>query len=326
MKVGVILFLALMTACASTSGSKGSAARSDADIADDSDEGFDSEDAKLTAPSGPTLVVSLGKNIYGQPRLSLQRINARLDALASKTRPTRIDLENMIALQSLARRPFGEIWENAQKLSRMIKGNKGISDTAKLNIGIAALRSGKYAVADYYLTPLIREARSVRIKASASNAIGLMLMLEKNYQEAALAFKRSLSVASAYRPAALNLGLLQLRFGDFVGARRTLGDIPPDWFINASLLIAERHLGSVARANGLCSSVLQEKPNHKMSKVNCAILEFKENKNYKKARKLLQEAAKISGGGEFWENLIYKLLEELDTQEFNKKLQASVLL
>lgn len=324
MKIYLILFLILTSACAIIRGGEGDAVRSDDNVADDLDEGFDSEGT--TMPSGPTLMLSLGKNSYAQPRLSMQKINEQVDELASKQRPQPADLENLIALQSLARRPFGEVWVNAQKLSRMIKGNKGVSDLVKLNLGLSALRSGKYAVADYFLTPLSTDARSRRIKASANNAIGVMYLLEKNYQEASLAFKRALSATSAYRPAAFNLGMLQLRFGNFAIARRILGDIPPDWFINASMLVIERHLGNVARANGLCKKVLQQKPNHKMSKLNCAIIEFEENKNYKKARKLLQEAAKISGGGEFWENVIYRLLEEIDTQEFSKKLQAAVLL
>ena len=324
MKVVFILLLVVSTACASTAGSKRSGAMGSNDnTADDLDEGFGDDSASL--PSGQTLMLSLGKNSYAQPRLSLQRVNERADALASKQRLSKVDLENLIMLQGLARRPFGEIWENAQKLSRMLKGNKGISDLLKLNLGIAALRSRKYAIADYFLTPLTT-ARMGRIKASANNAIGIMYMLEENYQEASLAFKRALSASSAYLPAAFNLGMLQLRFGNFAMARRTLGDIQPDWFINASMLVIERHLGNVARANSLCKKVLQQKPNHKMSKLNCAIIEFEENKNYKKARKLLQEAAKISGGGEFWENVIYKLLEEIDTKEFNKKLQAAVLL
>ena len=323
MKGFLILLLVLATACASTRGSISAEVRDDDSIADDLDTGFGSDTG---SPLGPTLVLSLGKNSYAQPRLSSQKINERVDALASKQRLNPANLENLIALQSLARRPFGEIWANAQKLSRMIKNNKGVSDSVKLNLGISALRSGKYAVADYFLTPLSTEARSGRIKASANNAIGVMYLLGKNYQEASLAFKRALSATTAYRPAAFNLGMLQLRFGNFALARRTLGDLPPDWFINASMLIIERHLGNIARANSLCQKVLQQKPNHKMSKLNCAIIEFEENKNYKKARKLLQEAAKISGGGEFWENVIYRLLEEIDTHEFSKKLQATVLL
>ena len=324
LRIFLILLLLLFNACASTSGSRSSGTSSEVNIdddMDDDDEGFGSEGA--LSPSGPTLMFSLGKNRYAQPRLSMQKINEQVDALASKPRLSRADLENLIAAQGLARRPFGEIWQNAQKLSRMIKGNKGIADAVKLNLGIAALRARKYAIADYYLTPLSTEARRGRIKASANNAIGIMHLLNKNYQDASLAFKRALSAAAGYRPAAFNLGLLQLRFGDFATARRVLGDLPPDWFINASMLIIERHLGNIARANGLCKKVLQQRPNHKMSKLNCAIIEFKENKNYKKARKLLQDAAKISGGGEFWENMIYKLLEEIDTQEFNKKLQAA---
>ena len=321
LRIFLILLLVLLNACASTSGSRSMETDSDADVVDDDDGGFGSEGVRV--PLGPTLMFSLGKNRYGQPRLSMQKINAQVDALASKPRLSSANLENLIAAQDLARRPFGEIWQNAQKLSRMVKGNKGISDTVKLTLGIAALRSRKYAIADYFLTPLSTEARQGRIKASANNAIGIMHLLDRNYQDASLAFKRALSAAAGYRPAAFNLGLLQLRFGDFATARRVLGDIPPDWFINASMLIIERHLGNIARANGLCKKVLQQQPNHKMSKLNCAIIEFKENKNYKKARKLLQDAAKISGGGEFWENTIYKLLEEIDTQEFNKKLQAA---
>ncbi len=321
MKIVLVLLVVLGTACASTSGSKRSGVRSDDNIAEDLDEGFDSNNTSI--PSGPTLMLSLGKNSYTQPRLSMQKINERIDALASKQRPRQVDLENLIMLQGLARRPFAEIWDNAQKLSRTLKSDKGLSEMLQLNIGIAALRARKYAIADYFLTPLSTGARLGRIKSGANNAIGVMYLLEQNYQEASLAFKRALSATSAYRPAAFNLGMLQLRFGNFSLARRTLGDIPPDWFINASMLIIERHLGNIARANGLCKKVLQQRPNHKMSKLNCAIIEFEENKNYKKARKFLQEAAKISGGGEFWENVIYKLLEEIDTKEFNKKLQAA---
>ena len=72
MKAILILMLVVSTACASTAGSKKSGSlRSDDNIADDLDEGFDGEET--STPSGPTLMLSLGKNSYAKPRLSMQK-------------------------------------------------------------------------------------------------------------------------------------------------------------------------------------------------------------------------------------------------------------
>lgn len=320
--MGTIFLVFFLSACTTFSDQKANNSSAGMDSLANEDDNFLENDSDSYA-AGSTLVSSLGQNKYSSPKISLTKINENIDRLASKQRPTIKDLEHLIALQSLARAPFWEIWTNVQKLSRLIQGNKGISDTVKLDVGIAALKAGRYSIAEYFLGLLVIEAKLARIRASAANAVGLMYILEGNHQEAAIYFRKSLSSFSSYMPAVLNLGFLQLKFGNFAAARRTLGIVPSDWFTNTGMIIIERHLGNISRANSLCSSVLKKKPNHKISKVNCAIIEFKENKNYKRARKLLQEAAKIHGGGEVWENMIYRLLEEIDTKEFNKQLQAT---
>ena len=318
-----LIITILLSACATFSKQNEDAGSAEADNFVNESNNFANEDSSRYA-AGSTLVLSLGRNKYSSPKVSLTKINENIDRLASKQRLTIKDLEHLIALQSLARKPFWEVWTNAQKLSRLIQGNKGISETARLDIGIAALKAGRYSIAEYFLGPLTTESKFAKIRASAANAIGIMYILERNYQEAAIYFRKSLSSFSSYMPAILNLGFLKLKFGNFASARRTLGIAPSDWFTNTGMIVIERHLGNISRANSLCATVLKRNPNHKMSKVNCAIIEFKENKNYKRARKLLQEAAKIHGGGEARENLIYKLLEEIDTKEFNKQLQATV--
>lgn len=284
----------------------------------------DLDDDDLSYGSRSTLVMSLGRSSYMSAKVSMTKINSQIDRLSSKQKPTIKDLEKLIHLQAVSRQPFWEIWQNAQKLSRLIQGNRGISDNVKLDLSMAALRSGKYAIAEYFLGPLASGSRVARVKAGANNAIGVMYLLEGKHQEASIYFKKALSASAGYPPSVLNLGLLQLRFGDFANARRTLNRTSANWFVNSSMIVIERHLGKISQASALCNRVLAKKANDKMTKVNCAIIELKENKNYKKARKLLQDAAKISGGGGNRENMIYKLLEEIDNKEFNKQLQASV--
>lgn len=287
----------------------------DSNFADDDRAGYGGQS---------TLVMSLGRNSYTSSKVSMTKINSQIDRLSSKQKPNIKDLEKLIHLQAVSRQPFWEIWQNAQKLSRLIQGNRGVSDNVKLDLSMAALRSGKYAIAEYFLGPLASGSRIARVKAGANNAIGVMYLLEGKHQEASIYFKKALGASAGYQPSVLNLGLLQLRFGDFANARRTLNRAPANWFVNSSMIVIERHLGKISQASSLCNRVLTKKANDKMTKVNCAIIELKENKNYKKARKLLQDAAKISGGGGNWENMIYKLLEEIDNKEFNKQLQASV--
>ena len=273
--------------------------------------------------SGKTQVVSLGKNNYYSPKIPLSAINNEIDELSNKSSKTRNDYIKLISLQGLVRKSFSSMWVNAQKLASITKAKKVLPDETKLDLGVAALRAGKYSVASYFLLSLTTEARSVKVKASAYNAIGSMRLLEKNYQGASLSFKKALSLYPNYQPSILNLGLLQVKFGDFVKARRTLSASTPSWFVNSVMIVIERHLGNVSRAVSLCNNILSSKPNHKISKVNCAILQFEENKNFQKARKLLQDAVKIHGGGDYWEDIIYKLLEDIDNREFNKQLQAN---
>lgn len=315
-----LVYLCCLLLCLSCS----TTAKKPKQTADFSDDDNFADDDTGSYGSSSTLVMSLGRNSYSSSKISMTKINSQIDRLSSKQRPTIKDLEKLIHLQAVSRQPFWEIWQNAQKLSRLIQGNRGVSDNVKLDLSMAALRSGKYAIAEYFLGPLASSSRIARVKAGANNAIGVMYLLEGKHQEASIYFKKALGASSGYPPSVLNLGLLQLRFGDFANARRTLNRAPANWFVNSSMIIIERHLGKISQASALCNRVLTKKANDKMTKVNCAIIELKENKNYKKARKLLQDAAKISGGGGNWENMIYKLLEEIDNKEFNKQLQASV--
>ena len=273
--------------------------------------------------SGSTYTVSLGLNKFSYPRLSFSRINGLIDRIDAKTGKTAADYEELISLKAVARKPFNRIWSDAQKLAAMMKTGRGISDRTKLDLGISAVRARKFTIARYFLEDLTRAAKSPKTKAAALSGIGIMQLLGGNYQDAALSFKKSLSLYPGYHPSALNLGILQAKFGDFSSAKRSLSGVPTTWLVESVRLVIERHLGNTSYASSLCKKLLSAKPNHKATKVNCALLELEENRNFMKARRLLQDAVKIHGGGEQWDDVIYKLLEDIDNKEFNKQLQAN---
>ncbi|MDE3269171.1 MAG: hypothetical protein OYH77_02690 [Pseudomonadota bacterium] len=208
-------------------------------------------------------------------------------------------------------------------LAGLLGTGEDIADRTKLDLGIAALHARKFTVARYFLEGLSRTAKSPKVKAGAFNGIGIMQLLGGNYQDSTLSFKKALSLYSGYHPSALNLGMLQAKFGDFANAKRTLSGVPNTWLVESVRLVIERHLGNSSYAASLCNKLLSAKPSHKPTKVNCALLELEENKNFRKARRLLQDAVKIQGGGEQWDDTIYKLLEDIDNAEFNKQLQAN---
>lgn len=298
--------------------------RQDSDNRDNNNnESFDEETfGDSRKYSGSTYTISLGMNKLAHPKLSYTRINGLIDRIESKTKKTANDYEELISLKAVARKPFSNVWADAQKLAAMMKTGKGVSDRAKLDLGIAAIQARKFTVARYFLEDLSRTAKSPKVKAGALSGIGMMHLLGGNYQDSALSFKKSLSLYPSYHPSALNLGILQAKFGDFANAKRSLSGVPSTWLVEAVRVVIERHLGNISYASSLCGKLLASKPNHKATKVNCALLELEENRNFMKARRLLQDAVKIHGGGEKWDDVIYKLLEDIDNKEFNKQLQA----
>lgn len=316
-----IVFILLLVLGCSTLPKKQSIPSSDNnDNANFDEEAFGSSSRRY---AGSTYTVSLGLNKFAYPSLSFARINGLIDRIESKTSKTSADYEELVSLKAVARKPFSRIWSDAQKLAATMKTGKSIPDRTKLDLGISAIRARKFTVARYFLEDLSGSAKSPKIKAASLSGIGIMQLLGGNYQDAALSFKKSLSLYPSYHPSALNLGILQAKFGDFSSAKRSLSGVPNTWLVESIRLVVERHLGNTSYAASLCKKLLASRANHKATKVNCALLELEENRNFMKARRLLQDAVKIHGGGEQWDDVIYKLLEDIDNKEFNKQLQAN---
>lgn len=221
-----------------------------------------------------------------------------------------------------ASRLAGRSLSDAVSASRIIvdqtvrRGGVGreLSDSVRLELAIHALYGGKLAFAETMLE-FVLKAKDPRLRAAAHNLIGVIALRQDRIPEAVFAFKEALKEENSFVAARLNLGFLALYGGDFGLARKMLGDMQEDWFVQSGLLIIDRMTGDVSKADAHCANVLKSKPNHKPTLYNCALHAFQGKQNYKEARDLLNRMLKIQGGLVSWDNKAGFALGQVDMEE-----------
>ena len=227
-------------------------------------------------------------------------------------------LEGLVSARRLAGKPLDEIMNSARQIAEieMSKSvDKDISDDLKLEIAIAAMSNGKYALADFYLDQLVSKSKDANAKAGALNALGVIAIRQDRFPEAVALFKEALKVNSGYKAAKLNLGFLALGGGDFGLAKRMLNEMQGDWFVDSGLLVVERLENDNAKADGLCSKVLAKKSEHKPTLFNCGLHEWQGKRNAEKAKEFLTKAVKARGGKPGWDEKAYRLIGNIDTEK-----------
>ena len=227
-------------------------------------------------------------------------------------------LEGLVSARRLAGKPLDEVINTAKHIAEIEMRrsvDKDISDDLKLEIAIAAMQNGKYALADFYLDQLVSKSKDASAKAGALNALGVIATRQDRIPEAVSLFKEALKVNSGYKAAKLNLGFLALGGGDFSLAKRMLSDMQGDWFVDSGLLIVARLENDSSRTDSLCAKVLGKKPDHKPTLFNCGVFEWQNKRNAEKAKEYLTKSVKVQGGQGSWDEKAYRLIGNIDTEK-----------
>lgn len=222
-----------------------------------------------------------------------------------------------IAAGRLAGQSVNEVMTSAKSIAdlEMTKSiERDIPEVVQLELGLSGLNTGRLAFAEYWLDRLIK-SRNATIRASAINAKGVMAIRMGRIPEAVAMFKEALSVNSEYRPALLNLGFLALQGGDVATAKRALGGMQDDWYVESALVSVLRLEGESDKADSICEKVLSKRPRHKPTLINCGINAWQGKKDYKKARDYLNKALSVAGGVAVWDEKTGRLLGAIDSEE-----------
>lgn len=265
-----------------------------------------------------TLVNSLSNNQLTSHRVSANKAEGLIGRFDGKSKGA---LEGRLSAERLARKGVGQVLGSAKRLAEleMEKGaGRTIEDDVKLEIALAAITSRNFALAEYYLQALT-DSKSARVKAGAYNALGVVALKDDRVPEAVLYFREALKAVGNYKPALMNLGFAALKGGDLESAKRALGDMQSDWFVQYGLITVARLEGNEGRADTLCGQVLEKEPAHKAALFNCSLLEYQNKRSYNKARALADKAAKAAGGEPGWDDKAFALANDIDFAEAEAK-------
>lgn len=280
--------------------------------------GKDENDGARASANRVTLANSLSNNQLTSQTVSTSKAEGLIGRFDGKSKGA---LEGRISAERLARKSVGQVLGTAKRLAEleMEKGaGRTIEDDVKLEIALSAISSKNFALAEYYLQALT-DSKSARVKAGAYNAMGVIALRDDRVPEAVLYFRESLKAVGNYKPALMNLGFAALKGGDLDTAKKALGDLQSDWFVQYGLITVARMEGNEGRADSLCEQVLKKEPNHKAALYNCSLLEYQNNRNYGKARALADKAAKAPGGEQGWDDRAFALSNDIDFAEAEAK-------
>ena len=222
-----------------------------------------------------------------------------------------------VAALRLSGQTVNEAMANARAIAdlEMAKNvERDIPEVVQLELGLIGLQTGRLAFAEYWLDRLLK-SKNATMRASAINAKGVMAIRMDRIPEAMVLFKEALSASSDYKPALLNIGFLALQGGDVTTAKRALGSMQDDWYVESGLILVLRLDGESEKAEALCDKVLSKRPRHKPTLINCGINSWQGKKDYKKARDYLNKALAIAGGSAVWDEKTGRLLGAIDSEE-----------
>ncbi len=235
----------------------------------------------------------------------------------------RANLIGLMAAQRMAGMGLNQVMATARKLMEVeLKANinRDLPEIAKLEIVLTSIRTNRLAMAEHYLGDLLK-SKNAKVRAAALTAQGMIAQSDGRTPEAISAWQEALKVVPEYPPAALNVGFAALRAGDVKTAKQTLGGLQENWFAVSGLIIAERLSGENAKAGQLCDRLLGQRPRYKPALYNCALLEFQANKNYDKAKSLLDRFQRAPGSKGEFEEKAYRLMSRIDVERGQKASQ-----
>jgi len=310
----LIAVLSLLSLASCSTGDKGGA--SEPVLAKEKSE---KDEATHKEPEASANLATLTNSLSNSPLMSHTVNLSKVEDLIVKFEGAKgvVQLESRVAAERLGRKGLAQVLASAKKIAAAQMEKSAAStapESTQLELALAALNAKNFAFAEYYLQALT-DSKNAKIKAAAYNAIGVVALKDDRVPEAVLYFKQALKAVANYKPALLNLGFAALKGGDLETARKALGDMQNDWFVQYGLISVARMEGNDSRAQDLCEKVTSKEPQHKAALYNCALFELQNKKNFAKARDLSSKAASAKHGELGWDEKAMQLTNMVDFEE-----------
>lgn len=295
--VGMLIVLGMHGACA-TSKKDGTSAIRDGGT---TEEEFVEEPGQFESTDRVRVTATLSNSILTSRRVDTaeaQKIVAQLErkVQSSGRKVPKSVLEDLLSAQVLAGEDINRIRQTANMLVdlEMRRGvDKDLGAAVKLEIAVAAVRAKRFALAEYFLEEL--GDGDGGLGSAVKNVRGLIAMEDGRVPEAAKLFSEAVGKDVGGEAAALNLGFLSLKYGDFRTAKKSLGQAKQDWFVKSGLLIGERFEEDGKGAQSLCDSVLGDKKDHKPTLYNCALYAYQNKRDIAAAKEYLARMNRARG-------------------------------
>jgi tetratricopeptide (TPR) repeat protein len=262
------------------------------------------------------LVTSLSNNPFTSKRINRSKASDLAAGFSSDKKDIQSAYSAIVANRLAGKGPVESFDDARRILDHYIAKNPDadIPEFVQLELALAAIGTGRLALAEFY-TDRLTKSKNSKIRAAAINALGVVAIRNERIPEAVAIFKEALAAEKSYEPALLNLGFLALEGGDVGTAKRALGGMQDDWFVESGLIGVERLEGDAEKAEQRCERVLAKQPKHKPTLINCGLNAYQGQKDFKKARSYLNRALAVIGGSSAWDEKTGKLLGVVDSEE-----------
>jgi tetratricopeptide (TPR) repeat protein len=276
-----------------------------------------SESGSLVSQDRKFLTTSLSHNGFTSKTISRSKASDLSNNMAQSRSKDPQTAYGTIVANRLSGKSAQESFDEARRvMDHLLSKNPDaeLPEAIQLELALSALQTNRLALAEHFLDKLVR-SKNPKVKVASINAIGVIAIRTDRVPEAMATFKEAINVEKDFEPALLNIGFLALQGGDVATAKRALGSLQDDWFVDAAYIAIDRVDGDGNKAEQRCERVLSKHPRHKPTLINCGINSYQGLRDYKRARDYFNKALAVQGGPAAWDEKTGKLLGVVDSEE-----------
>jgi|GEM_PF-6528275 len=197
-----------------------------------------------------------------------------------------------------------------------------VPDRVKLTLAMGAYIQRNFPMAEFYLDGL-DGSKNAKVLSYRDSFRGMIALGSKQIPESMRFFKDAVKKHSGNTAAKLNLGFLNLKFGNFNAAEKYLRDVPKNWFTLHGLSLAEFLSGDKKSGLSKCIATQKQNPRSKMIRFNCALMQYTVSNNPLSAKAEL-EAAIRTPGSPVMDEVMYRYLEKIERDIADKQRKAAI--
>ncbi len=320
---GLIGSLSLMQGCATTSENSGDrkSKRSSFDSEERSLEvgsaggefvfsrsGANQNPYKINRANAATYAANISRQVAGaQGSAKIARLAAVLEGKALSSAP-------MNELLGISRTIMAEAMRKDVKTA--------VPDRVKLSLAMGAYLQRNFPLAEFYLDGL-DGSKNAKVLSYRDGFRGMIALASKQVPESLRFFMEAVKKHAGNTAAKLNLGFLNLKFGNFRQAQRYLSSVPSSWYTSHGLSLAEFLGGNTKSGIAKCLETKRLNPRSKMIQFNCALMQYAVSENPVTAKAEL-EAAIRTPGSPAMDEVMYRYLEKIERDISDKQRKASI--